>query len=132
MQKVTGHVWCWGYNSYKMVGRSVPHSAPKPYTTSSPPSRPSVSRFCSPNINDEYDGVPRRVKFAPSYTSFLSATSIAVGNYHVCALVQDSNVYCWGYNVDGAVSQLICCTRVHHVQRHATMPCHASHLPVLA
>ncbi len=47
--------------------------------------------------------MPRRVKFAPSYTSFLSTTSIAVGNYHSCALVQDSDVYCWGYNADGAV-----------------------------
>lgn len=130
LQKVTGHVWCWGYNAYMMFGRLAKQYAPNPHTPSSPPSPPQFSRFCSPPI-DGYDHVPRRAMFAPAYTTFLSATSLAVGRFHNCALVQHSNVYCWGDNSAGAVSLLNFCTQLHHVQRQTTMPCHASRWPLL-
>jgi len=79
--------------------------------------------------------VPRPAKIAPSYTNFLSATSIAVGNYHACALVQDSNVnvYCWGYNVDGAVSHFaVQLCNMRNALRPCLVTCHASRLPLLA
>ena len=61
-----GSVHCWGYNGYAQLGDGATTDSSTPVAVSLPAGR--------------------------------TATALALGNSHSCAILDDGSVHCWGYN----------------------------------
>jgi len=82
-----GDVRCWGYGGNGQLG--YPDPAPPPGRVPNPP-----------NIGDnETPGSAGPVNLGAGRT----ATAIAAGDYHTCAVLNGGDVRCWGFGATGAL-----------------------------
>jgi alpha-tubulin suppressor-like RCC1 family protein len=65
-----------------------------------PPDRP-IERICGPCLRAVPAGMPRTAAELPDAVSPCSFSKVATGSSHVCALVSDGRVACWGSNSAG-------------------------------
>lgn len=75
--KSTGTIHCWGYGTPGTLGDGVNHSGAFCWTGSTP--------NCSVNTPVQVSGIS-------------TASQVAVGGNHACALLSDATVKCWGLN----------------------------------
>ncbi|HJO84629.1 MAG TPA: putative Ig domain-containing protein, partial [Candidatus Thalassarchaeaceae archaeon] len=76
-----GHVKCWGDNAYGQLGQGNTTTA-----------------------SDGANEMGEYLAFTPLGAN-RTATDIATGRYHACALLDNSSVKCWGYNSAGRTGQ---------------------------
>ena len=81
---VNSAVYCWGYNAYGQLGDGR-------YLGTGSPENPST-------IDST---VPVKVRQDPGVLAGKKIVKIFVAQYHTCALSDDGNMYCWGYNYRG-------------------------------
>lgn len=75
-------VWCWGSNQYGQLGSgSSAASSATPQKVGWPPPTPPV--------------IP------PSQTTLTNVISVAAGDYHSCAALENGEVWCWGVDSNG-------------------------------
>jgi len=91
-----GKVMCWGYNSVGQLGN------------------PGITTTVSPT--------PVEVLLPTSAT----ATRIAAGAYHACALLQDGKVTCWGNNDVGQLGNPDITTTKSHTPVEVSLPTSAT------
>lgn len=75
---VSGHLFCWGANDRGQLGAGAGPDSPVPLPVS------------LPNQSSGLSSVPKQ---------------LAVGDGHVCALTEDSHVWCWGDNSQAQLGQ---------------------------
>ena len=75
----SGNVYCWGADSYGQLGDNYWSNAWTP-----------VQVLKGGSVDGDNDG-----------TYLSNIKSITSGDYHTCAVSNNNNVYCWGYNVYG-------------------------------
>ncbi len=81
-------VWCWGLDDAKNLGQCG---------ASRPPYSPAPAEVPTWTPNAQMPGAPACDASTP-----FTATQIALGGEHACAIGTDAQLYCWGENAMGA------------------------------
>jgi alpha-tubulin suppressor-like RCC1 family protein len=76
-----GVLRCWGYNSFRQISLDLPPPGPIPGTYSYNVAQDEPTPVVIPNVTN--------------------AIAVSVGAVHICALLNDNTVLCWGNNQYG-------------------------------
>jgi len=113
-----GTVKCWGYNDYGNLGDGTRTASPTPVDVKDITTATSIAsgrhhacalltdgtiKCWGHNADGPIgNGVVSREQTTPvAVTGITTATSIAAGGWHTCALLTDGTMMCWGWNNKG-------------------------------
>ncbi len=124
---VAGNVYCWGYNAYGQLGNNLSADLSSPVEVKGTSGSGFLSNIVSiatgsahscavsntglaycwgydgngqlgiGSANNAVNGLPIQV------SNITGIASIAAGYLHTCAINTNKNLYCWGYNLYGAL-----------------------------
>jgi len=120
----TGSVWCWGFNDFGQLGINNTFDQNSPVLVEALSNIVEISlgeyHTCARNTTgaifcwghnqqgelgigttSESENLPQFVNFPSSYST--NFTQITVGGFHTCAINEDKNCFCWGWNEMGQV-----------------------------